>query len=158
VGETALTEEPKTQGHRDPDETCDRNDQPRAVPGQSAPNDQRKGGQSDAPERGTCRIDARRGAPAIGSVVAGAPLVLPLVLFNETRARRKDGGEREEEAANLRTEALGEDTGGHGADASEEEAQCKFMEFDSFERCELSGDDHVDSIRSAPTLPEKNRP
>lgn len=151
VAETALTEEPKAQGHRDPDETCDRNDQPGAVPGKSAPNDQRKGGQSDAPERRTCRIDARRGAPAIGSIVADAPLVLPLVLFDETRGRRKDSGKGEEEAANLRTEALGEDAGRHGADASEEEAQCKFVEFDPFERCEFCGDDHVNPIRSALT-------
>jgi hypothetical protein len=72
--------------------------------------------------------------------------VLSLVLFDETCACREDGWKREEEATNLRTEASGDDTGGDGAEASEEESQGEFVEFDSFERCEFCGDDHVDSI------------
>lgn len=85
-------------------------------------NDERKDEKAQAPDGGSGGIDGNGFPRADFSVDACFLFSLPLVSFDQGGTRGEDGGKGEKEAANGGSPDFGNDAGGDGDQASEEEA------------------------------------
>ncbi len=77
---------------------------------QSLPNDESEDDESDASHRCADCIHARSYSATFRAFFAGTFLFLLLMFFDQSRCRRKDGGKRQEEAADFRAKAFCDDS------------------------------------------------
>ena len=150
----AFVKEPRTDCECQPDERGESESRDHPGARQPDPKDQRKTCEANAAYGSAKCIDARHDMASIGSVKAGASLVLFLVSLYETGASGEDRGEGKEEASDHWTEMLSDKAGDHADEPAENEANDPLVRLDAFDRGKLGLNDHGNCLTTSQNAKE----
>ena len=120
---SAFSSLPKQQGYRRPTHGGTCQCRARAVADYERLDQPGEYQQSNSSDRGTGGIHSGRLSSACESVEAGALFLLHFMLFDQCRARGKDRGKGQEEAANPGAESVGDQARKRRNQSSEKEAK-----------------------------------
>src|SRR5579862_6719039 len=139
----SLSQEPDAHGNHKPGDRRERGSRNCRQFGKGKPEDHSKTSQTDAAERSSGGIHSRHRTATVRAVETRTSLVFLLVCFYERCSGGENRGERQEKAANTRTEPF-RDQSCHDANrAAEKKAHDIFMRLDSFDGGEFCVNHHL---------------
>jgi hypothetical protein len=141
--DAAFEKQPKDHRNSEPGKCCQSEDCAAGEPRQEEPAGDCKSHQTDAANGRACRVDAGDDAPSVGSIYTDSGLVLPFVRIDHAGTGREDRGEGQEQSADARAKAFGDQARCHAHEASEDKTYGILVQPNAPERCEFCLNDHV---------------
>ncbi|MBS1804300.1 MAG: hypothetical protein JST28_13110 [Acidobacteria bacterium] len=138
----AFAEKPESYGNGEPDDSCEREDDPRADSGKPNPEDEGKASEGYAADCDSVGVDSGDSTPPVGPVETGAHFVLFFVRFDQAGAGWEDGWEGEKESTYDGAIPLCDEAGSNADSTPEYEADDPLVWFNPFDGGKTCPDEH----------------